>query len=88
MAEFRSIKDVFRDPLIVALVLVGTTGVVAAVVGSLLSNYQEGSERIARNKSTEYAVVARRHETPIHAVGLSGTGYHGAKHPSTGDRRN
>ena len=34
MAEFRSIKDLFRDPLIIALVLVGITGVLAAVVGS------------------------------------------------------
>ncbi len=32
MAEFRSIKDVFRDPLIIALVLVGIIGLLAAVV--------------------------------------------------------
>jgi len=40
MAEFRSIKDVFRDPLIMALVLVVTTGLLAAVV----ANYQNSQE--------------------------------------------
>jgi len=44
MAEFRSIKDLFRDPLIIALVLVGITGVLVAVVGSLRSNYQGSKE--------------------------------------------
>ena len=44
MPEFRLIKDLFRDPLMVALVLVGITGVLAAVVGSLLSNYQNSQE--------------------------------------------
>ena len=32
MAEFRSIKDLFRDPLIIALVLVVATGLLVAVV--------------------------------------------------------
>ena len=41
MAEFRSIKDVFRDPLIMALVLVVTTGLFAAVV-AIYQNSQEG----------------------------------------------
>jgi uncharacterized integral membrane protein len=40
MAEFRSIKDVFRDPLIMALVLVVITGLLAAVV----ANYQNSQE--------------------------------------------
>ena len=54
MAEFRSIKDLFRDPLIIALVLVGITGVLAAVVGSLRSNYQgsqESAQQISRVRS-------------------------------------
>ena len=51
MAEFRSIKDLFRDPLIIALVLVGITGVLAAVVGSLRSNYQVSQE--SREPSTQ-----------------------------------
>jgi cytoskeletal protein RodZ len=51
MAEFRSIKDLFRDPLIIALVLVGITGILAAVVGSLRSNYQGSQE--SREPSTQ-----------------------------------
>ena len=38
MPEFRSIRDLFRDPLMVALVLVGIVAVLAAVGGSLLSS--------------------------------------------------
>jgi hypothetical protein len=34
MAEIRSIKDVFRDPLIMVLVLVIITGLLAAVVAN------------------------------------------------------
>jgi cytoskeletal protein RodZ len=40
MAEFRSFKDVFRNPLIMALVLVVITGLLAAVV----ANYQNSQE--------------------------------------------
>jgi cytoskeletal protein RodZ len=40
MAEFRSIKDVFRDPMIMALVLVVITGLLAAVI----ANYQYSRE--------------------------------------------
>jgi cytoskeletal protein RodZ len=40
MAEFRSLKDVFRDPLIMVLVLVVITGLLVAVV----ANYQNSQE--------------------------------------------
>jgi hypothetical protein len=40
MAEFRSIRDVFRDPLIIAVVLVGAVGILW-VGGSLLSLDQD-----------------------------------------------
>jgi cytoskeletal protein RodZ len=55
MAEFRSIKDLFRDPLIIALVLVGTVGVLAAVVG--LSN-QNGQETRATNQPSTQSMPA------------------------------
>ena len=58
MAEFRSIKDVFRDPLIIALVLVGTVGVLAAVVGSVLSNYQNSQENRATNQPSTQSMPA------------------------------
>ena len=56
MAEFRSIKDLFRDPLIIALVLVGTVGVLAAVVG--LSNYQNTEEARATNQPSTQSLPA------------------------------
>jgi cytoskeletal protein RodZ len=40
MAEIRSIKDVFRDPLIIALVLVAITGLLVAVI----ANYRTSQE--------------------------------------------
>jgi cytoskeletal protein RodZ len=58
MAEIRSIKDVFRDPLIIALVLVGTTGVLAAVVGSVLSNSQNSQETRATNQPSTQSMPA------------------------------
>ena len=58
MAEFRSIKDLFRDPLIVALVLVGITGVLAAVIGSLWSNYQGSQESRATNQPSTQSLPA------------------------------
>ena len=58
MPEFRSIKDLFRDPLMVALVLVGITGVLAAVVGSLLSNYQNSDEARATNQPSKQSLPA------------------------------
>ena len=57
MAEFRSIKDLFRDPLIIALVLVGITGVLAAVV-SLRSNYQGSEESRATNQPSTQSLPA------------------------------
>ena len=57
MAEFRSIKDLFRDPLIIALVLVGITGVLAAVV-SLRSNYQGSQESRATNQPSTQSLPA------------------------------
>jgi hypothetical protein len=56
MAEFRSIKDLFRDPLIIALVLVGTVGVLAAVFG--LSNYQNTEEARATNQPSTQSMPA------------------------------
>ena len=58
MAEYRSIKDLFRDPLIIALVLVGITGVLAAVVGSLRSNYQGSQESRATNQPSTQSLPA------------------------------
>ena len=58
MAEFRSIKDVFRDPLIIALVLVGTVGVLWAVFGSVLSNYQNSEETRATNQPSTQSMPA------------------------------
>ena len=85
MAEFRSIKDVFRDPLIIAL--------------SWRYRWRPlGSRRYCsfplpkrrgspRNKSAEYSVDARRHKARIDAVGLSSTAITD-QHSSTGNRRN
>ena len=58
MAEFRSIRDVLRDPLIIALVLVGTVGVLWAVVGSVLSNYPNSQETRATNQPSTQSVPA------------------------------
>jgi hypothetical protein len=58
MAEFRSIRDLFRDPLIVALVLVGITGLIAAVVGNLLSNDRGSQESSATNQPNTQSMPA------------------------------
>jgi hypothetical protein len=58
MAEFRSIKDIFRDPLIMALVLVGTVGALAAGVGSVLSHFQNGQEARATNQPSTQSLPA------------------------------
>ena len=50
MAEIHSIKDVFRDPLIITLVLVGIAGVLAGAVGSVRSHYQNTQEARATNQ--------------------------------------
>jgi hypothetical protein len=89
MAEIRSIKDVFRDPLIIALVLVVITGLLAAVVVNY-QNSQEGrgsQDARATNQPSTQSLPADT-KPQIHTVGLSSTGYHGAKHPSTGNRGN
>jgi cytoskeletal protein RodZ len=53
MAEYRSIWDAFRDPFIVALVLVGTVGVLWAVVGSVLSHQNSQETRATNQPSTQ-----------------------------------
>jgi hypothetical protein len=60
MAEINSIKDVFRDPLIIAVVLVGMAGRPGGSrrFCSFPLPKQPGSPR---DQSAEYAVVARRH---------------------------
>ena len=58
MAEFRSIRDLFRDPLIVALVLVGITGLLAAVVGNLLSNDRSSQESSATDQPNTQSMPA------------------------------
>src|SRR5262245_41958179 len=40
MAEIHSIKDAFRDPLIIALVLFGIAGVLWGAVSSVRSHFQ------------------------------------------------
>ena len=66
MAEFRSIKDRLRDPLILALLLVVITGLLAAVVGNLLSNDRGPEETRATDQPSTQSI--RRYQTPIHAV--------------------
>ena len=56
--EFRSIRDLFRDPLMVALVLVGITGVLAAVVGSVFSNDRGSEELRATNQPNTQSLPA------------------------------
>jgi hypothetical protein len=51
MAEIRSIKDAFRDPLIIALVLVGIAGVLWGAVSSIRSHYQNSQEVRATNQA-------------------------------------
>ena len=87
MAEFRSIRDVLRDPLIIALVLVGTVGVLWAVVGSVLSNYQNSEETRATNQPSTQSMPADTKPQSTQSE-FSSTGYHAAKHPSAGNRRN
>jgi hypothetical protein len=58
MPEFRSIKDLFRDPLVIALVLVGIVGVLAAVGGSLLSSFQGNQETSATNQPSTQSLPA------------------------------
>jgi hypothetical protein len=56
MTEFRSIKDVFRDPLVMVLVLVMLTGlIVAAVVNYRISQEGRGSQdaRATNQPSTQ-----------------------------------
>ena len=50
MAEIHSIKDAFRDPLIIALVLVGIAGVLWGAVSSVRSHYQNSQEVRATNQ--------------------------------------
>ena len=50
MAEIHSIKDAFRDPLIIALVLVGIAGVLWGAVSSIRSHYQNSQEVRATNQ--------------------------------------
>jgi len=50
MAEIRSIKDAFRDPLIIALVLVGIAGVLWGAVSSIRSHYQNSQQVRATNQ--------------------------------------
>jgi hypothetical protein len=50
MPEFRSTKDVFRDPLVIALVLGGILVVLVGVGGSLLSSFQGAQETSATNQ--------------------------------------
>ena len=51
MAEISSIKDALRDPLIIAVILLGIAGVLAGAVGSVRSHYQNSQE--ARAPSSE-----------------------------------
>jgi hypothetical protein len=48
MAEIRSIKDVFRDPLIIALVLVAITGLLMAVIANYRTSQEGRGSRDAR----------------------------------------
>ena len=50
MAEIHSIKDAFRDPLIIALVLVGIASVLWGAVSSVRSHYQNSQEVRATNQ--------------------------------------
>ena len=50
MAEIHSIKDAFRDPLIISLVLVGIAGVLWGAVSSVRSHYQNSQEVRATNQ--------------------------------------
>jgi uncharacterized membrane protein YebE (DUF533 family) len=58
MAEFRSIKDLFRDRLILALVLAGTLALLAAVGGNLLSNHQGSQESRATDQPSTQSMPA------------------------------
>ena len=58
MAEIHSIRDVFRDPLIIALVLVGIAGVLAGAVGSVRSHYQNSQEARATNQPSTQSLPA------------------------------
>jgi cytoskeletal protein RodZ len=58
MAEIHSIKDAFRDPLIIALVLVGIAGVLTAAVGSIRSHYQNNQEVRATNQPSTQSLPA------------------------------
>ena len=89
MAEIRSIKDVVRDPLIMALVLVVLTGLLTAVV----ANYQTSQEgrgsqdaRATNQPGTQSLPADTKPQST--QSDFSSTGYYGAKHPSTGNRRN
>ena len=86
MAEYRSIWDAFRDPFIVALVLVGTVGVLWAVVGSVLS-HQNSQETRATNQPSTQSMPADTKPQSTQSE-FSSTGYHGTRNPSTGNRRN
>ena len=58
MAEINSIKDLFRDPLIIAVVLVGMAGVLAGAVGSVRSHYQNSQEARATNQPSTQSLPA------------------------------
>ena len=58
MAEIHSIKDLFRDPLIIAVVLVGMAGVLAGAVASVRSHYQNSQEARATNQPSTQSLPA------------------------------
>ena len=58
MAEINSIKDLFRDPLIIAVVLVGMAGVLAGAVASVRSHYQNSQEARATNQPSTQSLPA------------------------------
>ena len=66
MAEFRSIKDLFRNPLVVALVLVVILVLLAGVGGSLLSFYKDqGSQEIrAKDQPSTQSLPADDKDQP------------------------
>jgi hypothetical protein len=58
MPEFRSTKNVFRDPLVITLVLVGILVVLVGVGGSLLSSFQGPQETSATNQPSTQSLPA------------------------------
>ena len=69
-----------------ALVLVVITGLLAAVVANYRISQEGRGSQDARATNQPSTQSLPADTTPIHTVGVSSTGYRGAKHPSTGNR--